>query len=508
MKNKLVLLSVSLFLLNVGNAQKLKELKNKVKTKVSEATGGDLVVETSLEIDKKSQLEILKENWEDKKMAMYVKRATYTGKAKTTRSNCDFKLFKNANGKVVGFSLDNDAGYDLEYLAITPEGTDYVTHFSRKDDMHHASIIGNSLVFYQGYMTAEKDDFYFKKNSYKIVGGSIELKKADELVKEQRMVAQEQLNAARQALIDAELAKRKKYTLEGKTITKISPIWIDKEPNGGIIAGNLYSIGLEVTFADGTKDKTINAGGNLYNCDFTAISTTAQITDFDSDYEMNSKGKYIGDVSRLSVLTQTLNKTDKISVKISNKFGGTYAYTLELPIIYPKENTIFNGGGDAMGGTISGQGGGRGGHGMSIEVQLTAKKHAVTGTKYYMYKVTNTVTKGVKYGRFTGGKLDIDASGGKGGSGARGYESTSSSSKPGRGGAGGNGGNGGNVIVKVDPSAKNVIINVDVSGGTKGYGGRGGRCSFDCPYSDGADGPNGSDGKKGTFKIVNTPVKL
>ena len=82
MKNKLVLLSVSLFLLNVGNAQKLKELKNKVKTKVSEATGGDLVVETSLEIDKKSQLEILKENWEDKKMAMYVKRATYTGKAK------------------------------------------------------------------------------------------------------------------------------------------------------------------------------------------------------------------------------------------------------------------------------------------------------------------------------------------------------------------------------------------------------------------------------------------
>ena len=75
--------------------------------------------------------------------------------------------------------------------------------------------------------------------------------------------------------------------------SKISPIWIDKEPNGGIIAGNLYSIGLEVTFADGTKDKTINAGGNLYNCDFRAISTTAQITDFDSDYEMNSKGNKV-----------------------------------------------------------------------------------------------------------------------------------------------------------------------------------------------------------------------
>ena len=69
-------------------------------------------------------------------------------------------------------------------------------------------------------------------------------------------------------LVAAEKANREKYTLKGKDIADIKIVYNDVSTLKGVVAGQTFTFGIEVTFADGSKDKTHNLGGNLYISDF------------------------------------------------------------------------------------------------------------------------------------------------------------------------------------------------------------------------------------------------
>lgn len=478
---------------STSNAQKLKGLKDKMKDKINAVTGKDSTkLNSTGEIDTESQDVILATHETGEYNQYYGPNKLYSYKS-------DLVIVKNDDGNAKEFYFKKDKSLGKKYIfkPRTYNGSDHIFAFGRARDKIQISCSKTRIFAYRGYNDKESEHGYKVEKMIYVHGPFMKPKDAIVYIEKQRGASLKQIEADRKALNDAEKERRKKYTLEGKKIKLIVPEWIDKPAVNGVLANSSYNLGFKVTFEDGTEDKTLNLGGNLYACDFKVETTNATKSNFDSEYKTWDYG-LVSKSASIKVREPKNGAIDEVKLIISNKFGGSYSLEIKLPIAYPTKGELLIGGQPALGGTIMSSGGGRGGHGMHVKVELKSYKHSYNNKTVYIYKYTNIITGKINYGRFTGKGLHIDASGGAGGSGGVGSDSWDHK-KPTKGGPGGNGGNGGKITLIVDASASGVLITHDVSGGNGGNGGRGGMSHGDCPYDDGPRGNSGNSGSEGSY---------
>ena len=489
---KTVLTSL-LILGSIPGFSQLKGLKDKMKNKINSVTGKDSTSSNtaSLNITTESQDLLLSNFASGEYNQFYGPNRLYMYQVQVTTE-------QDKDKKTTRFYWTKDKGYGDKYLFYPKkmDGSDHIYAFKRKMDEIEISCSENHIFAYKGNDDPNAPHGYKVSKLMYVHGSFMKPKAAIEYIEKQRGASLKKIEADRQAKINAEKERRKKYTLEGKSIKQIIAVWPDNKPKM-VMANESYNLGFEVIFSDGSKDKTLNLGGNLYPCDFKIEETNATTSNFDSEYKTWGYGR-VNKVAKINVKEPELGAIDEVSLNVSSKYDGKANLEIKLPITYSEKGELFMGGQDALSGMIRNQGGGRGGHGMHIKVELKSYKHSATNQTVYIYKCTNTITNTHHFGRFTGKKFHIDVSGGAGGDGAQGSDSWDIK-KPSKGGFGGNGGRGGKIELIVDSSASGVAITNDVSGGSGGSGGTGGYAHGDCPHGDAPRGDSGRSGTAGSF---------
>ena len=314
-----------------------------------------------------------------------------------------------------------------------------------------------------------------------------------------RDLRDEKIAADREALRQAELESREKYGLEGKSIKSINIVQVNDASSGTVRAGTSVQVGMEVTFEDGTIDKTHNLGGNLYPEDFE--TTFESSYNIGSEYSTGQWGEHCHckEVSVAVPFGVKPGERDVLKGSISSKYHNGIEAEVEWIIDYGATASYQMGG---MSGSYGSKGyggghgsdGGDGGDGPELHVYVTSITHSETGEALYYCRLGDTYKK-VK----ENSTLHVSSVGGNGGTGGDGSDAhDDDNGNAGDGGNGGNGGNGGRIILHKDPSVKNLEFDPNVSGGYGAYPGSGGKC-WNCDwYSDGRTGTMGSNGSSGS----------
>lgn len=276
----------------------------------------------------------------------------------------------------------------------------------------------------------------------------------------------------------AESDYREKYSLEHKEVTDIKVVYLDGEGEAGAEVGGSINIGLEVTLADGTKDKTHNIGGNLYIADFIDSSG-----DLNREYQTD---KYGGNCHcRLGLLDVKGNKapgmSDTYTTVIKPKYAGSASVTITLPLVY---RTLVN---VRSAGSL-----------YNVKIKMT--KHSETGEELAYVRLWKGHYVKIKLD----GTLDIDVSGRTGETGKNGKDCSPNWCTAEDSGDGGTGSNGGSVSVLRAKDVTRLKINLAAYAGSGGMPGTPGKAWGD-NGTNGTMGRMGSAGEEGiTSNMVGT----
>jgi len=470
----LVMLALTLTSLN-GTSQTLKE---KVAQKLEEQRKKS--EEKKNPKDGPASIESIKEiatRWEEQCSKTNYKPPSFDGKLER-RGITQANFIKDSAGNVIAIHLGGDRleNGDIKkpkiYLPYDYEASNFTEAYF-KDAMHIIYLTDKSIVEYS------VDSKYQVKWINKVIGDKGKSVKAwRKEIQAYRDYRDVRIAADREALKQAEIAHRTKYGLEGKTVTDIKIVHMGSIPKAAEV-GSSIKFGLEVTLADGTKDKTQNVGGNLYIEDFK--SDYPHFSGIGSEYYVgkwgghchcyNAEASFKGDAKP--------SENDLTNISIESKYGGSGKATLNLPIVYERTSE-FPGSG-------------------FISVYVKKIKHSETGETLFQCKIND------RYVRLReGGSLVVNANGSMGMPGREGCcdkYPDDVKERPGPGGNGGNGTNGGTITVIKDPNVKGSSFKFTgyVNGGLAGPAGQGGRC-YNCLYDQhGKNGQPGIAGKDGSI---------
>ncbi len=411
------------------------------------------------------------------------------------------RIIKDENGEVITVRLGEGSAYDMESEKYNPYsfgGSEFVCAFVQNNN-NCLYFTEEMIVHYSCNSKYEVDVINWSLNSKKKVS---ELKAE---IQAYRDYGKGQIEEDRDRVKEEEIAHRKQYTLEGKEVTSIRPVF----PNGTPSKINFeekIQVGFEVTLADGSVLKTSNVGGHAYVEDLEVESVNSDLSGVGTNYVPGSYGANPKTSAYLTANGSDANK-DFVLVKVRPKYSGSGECTIKLPIEYGMEAHAFYSG--SMGSSSSNYSGfgGNGSDGPDIVAKVKAVKHSETGETIYACRVgLEGSSRGKLYKIAKGGTFYISSVGGSGGDGGPGHDRTANDGyvSPEDGGPGGDGGDGGSIKVYVDPSATTVPIQCSVSGGAGGAGGTKGTC-FSCSY--GSDGNHGSWGNAGNEGTIHQEVK-
>lgn len=456
-------------------------------------TGG-----SSDEPETRSLTEIVK-GWEDGEYKLY--RPYGSSTMLKYKGKEDLTFVKDDNGEVVKIIVGNNT----EFEPYSYGGTDFMDSYF----MNHMNVLFVSDEYIIRYHLETSE--YTVKGIDAIYGKKIRYKKAMQIVQEYRDYSDEKIESDREAIKQAEIAHREKYTLEGRTVTKIEAVFPGKPgPPAAVTVGSFIDVGFELTLEDGTVMKTSNIGGHAYvedleiksssNCTITGVSMPYQPGAYGANPMMRAKLK-------VSKTSQKPGASDEATITVGSQYGGTGEFTMSFEIVYPSSVKYTCTGEGGYDGYASGDDGHRAGHGCPVTIEVKETKHTVSGESLYHIKITDEFTNDVSWyklynlGPGGGSTLEVNVTGGIGGAGAPGKSHQDDDyGKPGTGGNGGEGGDGGDIHVILDPSVKHLEIDYSNNGGSGGDGGLPGSC-FSCPYgSDGDHGKRGPGGVAGTYK--------
>lgn len=383
------------------------------------------------------------------------------------------------------------------YTLWDPDGTDWASGFSL-DHMTNMCFFENSIVRYHfNYSTKKVAGIKWVIGS----GMGVSAKKIVKKVQEYLDYGLKKIAADREAIKQAEIANRKKYTLEGREVVAIRPVWKDGAQPDKLVSGDEVELGFEIDLADGTSMKTMNIGGEAY------------IEDLEVVFKQNVSGFWIGQSystgvwggynrnRRVAITAHSpwgLDDPIDLMLTVKSRYGGDGTATIKVPVFFGRrQSEAFRGWSGDNGRSGNPAEDGKEGHrGPDVVVELKQLKHSVTGQALHVYKI-----KDRQYIIEAGGHMTVQSAGGSGGAGGEGEDKhENESGMPGNGGNGGHGGNGGNITLIVDPS---VTIPHDfepvVSGGMGGSGGYKGVCWSCNADANGSGGYSGFSGSKGTF---------
>ncbi|MFT5823773.1 MAG: hypothetical protein ACI8ZM_005036 [Crocinitomix sp.] len=487
---RIIALLLALAIMPNGHSQTLRE---QLQQKKDELLSGGSASKSVSEMPTEGQLEIATK-WETGEYD-YFKRDG-NGNSFVRDGTMNIRIIKNEDGTIKTVRLGEESQFDRESNAYNPYsfgGSEFVCAF----------VMNNSNCI---YFTDEMIVHYSCDNDYNVwtVMWSLNKKKKyNEFMTEiqaYRDYGENQIEGDRVRVKEEEIANRKEFTLEGKDVVSITPIY----PNGKPIAigvNESIDIGFEIKLADGTVMKTSNVGGNAYVEDLVEVGMNGTISGLGGSYTTGSYGA--NPKSNASLKTDISDVTkDFITVTIKPKHKGTASCTIKLPIQYPLEADASFYGSYGSSNNSYGSFGGNGGDGPDLIVKIKTAIHSETGETIYICRVNSVGSStGSLYKLAMGGSFHVAAPGGSGGSGGPGRDRSANDGyeRPDNGGDGGNGGNGGSIKLIIDPSAKDIKITYNVDGGSQGLGGIKGTC-FSCSYgSDGNHGTRGSGGSGGSF---------
>ncbi len=408
------------------------------------------------------------------------------------------RILKDDAGNVTHVRLGEASENERDYGKYNPysySGSEFVCAFVQNN---------NNVI----YFTEDMIVLYACDHTYKVsnVYSSFKSqKKSHELIAEiqaYRDFGEGKIDSDREALREEEKNHRSEFTLEGKDVVKITPVYPEGTPKS-IGSSERLEIGFEITLADGTTMKTSNIGGEAYVEDLIGESTNASTSGIGSNY---SSGLYGENPETNAYLRASISDYEKdyIIVTVKSKFGGSASCQIKLPLTYNSKESCGAGGSSGGDNRSYGGRGGDGSYGGNITVQIKTTTHSETGEKLYYCK-----SGGQYYKIKVGGSFHVSAAGGYGGKGGPGRDVNGNGgyAAPTDGGLGGDGGNGGNVTFLIDPSASDIKVTYNVDGGNGGSGGVKGTC-FSCAYGqDGNHGPGGNGGSAGqgtkTIQTVN-----
>lgn len=439
-------------------------------------------------IDGRSQ-DVIAAEWLNK---AYITRYRYSSNSTMMQmgSSVEFEFLKSESGLV---NKINVTAFDI-YPASSSVGSEFVRKFYL-NNMKVLYVSPTSIVLYSHDSDEKVTDIEFvagKKMSYKAAKAEIETYLEYGWAK---------IEADREAKVKAREEHRKKYSLVGKDVVSIEIIYPKGKPE--YMDLNSVEIGFEATLADGTKIKTQNCGGQGYIEDYKLEFHNGARDGISSEYSPGMYGAYaIGKPSMKGAFTD-INGKDIFKMTVTAKHSGSGKLEVVLPLKYPTSYKHTANG--ESGYQYPGNGRANGtaaGHGSPLTIYVKKVKHSETGIDLYLIKIEDGFSGSERFIKIDAtGKLSVEAVGGTGGAGSPGKTKLrDETGKPENGGNGGRGGNGGNILLIVDPSAKNFELSYKNSGGYGGDAGRGGDC-ISCVYgSRGDSGYKGESGNDGSFK--------
>jgi hypothetical protein len=489
MKNGLKTIALMLFLATVTTSNgygqgKFKDFLDKKKEQLKSLANRNSKqgTETNLKTPTEGQIEIATK-WESGTFSSYKPDGFMM---RSTGKKIQIQIIKDENGKLEGIGFEK--AVKPSFFPVTRDGSTFVSAFVNNIDYLYFTdemIVCYTVSAISGGVEHIRWVLKTKKSPSAIIA-EID---AYEKYSETKILEDNQKTKGE------EIAFRKENTLEGKDVTKITPIYPEGKPTS-ISFNESIDIGFEITLADGTTVKTSNVGGNAYIEDLVQEeSFNCIISSLGKSYSSNFDGTNPKTNGRIRTKISDMDK-DYISVTVKPKYKGSASFTIKLPIKYPTKVTALNSGMSGSSNNNYESKGGDGSNGSTITAKVKTIKHSQTGEVLYLCKVGSEIYKLSK-----GGTLSIVASGGFGGNGGPGRDASQydGSKAPTDGGDGGNGGNGGIITLFIDPSAKDINVTYSVSGGNGGNGGIKGTC-FSCGYgSDANFGKGGSGGNSGSF---------
>ncbi|MCJ8292132.1 MAG: hypothetical protein HRT58_19805 [Crocinitomicaceae bacterium] len=495
MKNFPLFTAILLLFIGASNLSQAQTLREKLDAKLQAAAkklNGE-VDSSEISFPKASQLEIAAK-WESGKYDFFKRDGRHMRKSGTAY----IRILKDDEGKVTHVRLGKGSENERDYGKYNPysyNGSEFVCAFVQNNN--------NVIYFTEDMIVLYACDYNYKVAH--VYSSFKSQKKSYELVSEiqaYRDFGEGKIDSDRDALKEAEKIHRAEFTLEGKDVVKITPIYPDGTPKS-IGSGERLAIGFEIKLADGSTMKTSNVGGEAYVEDLLEESTNASTSGIGSNYSAGMYGKNPETNAYLRTNISDYSK-DYILVTVKSKFGGSASCEIKLPIDYNSRESYICSGGSGGDSRAYGGLGGDGGTGCTVTVKIKTTKHSETGEKLYYCQVAGQYYK-VK----VGGTFHVSASGGNGGSGGPGKDVNGNGgyAAPTDGGPAGDGGSGGNVTFHIDPSAKDIKTTYNVDGGNGGSGGIKGTC-FSCSYGQDANhGPWGNGGSAGqgtkTIQAVN-----
>ncbi|NOQ75918.1 MAG: hypothetical protein GQ574_28185 [Crocinitomix sp.] len=445
-KSNIIILLISILIIPTGYSQTFLEQLQKKK---DELISGGSASKSVSEMPTEGQLEIATK-WETGEYD-YFKRDG-NGNSFVRDGAMNIRIIKNGDGTIKTVRLGEESQFDRESNAYNPYsfgGSEFVCAF----------VMNNSNCI---YFTDEMIVHYSCDNDYNVwtVMWSLNKKKKYNVlmteIQAYRKYGENHIKEDRERVKEEEIANRKEFTLEGKDVVSITPIYPNGEPKAIGIKEKI-DIGFEIKLADGTVMKTSNVGGNAYVEDLVEVGMNGGISGLGGSYLAGSHGANPKTNAYLRTDISDVNK-DFITVTIKPKHKGTASCTIKLPIQYPLEvNASFYG----SYGSSTNSYGGNGGDGPDLIAQIKTTTHSETGETIYICRVNSAGSSaGTLYKMAIGGSFHVAAPGGAGGSGGPGRDRSANDGyeRPNNGGSGGNGGNGGSIKLYIDPSAKDIKI--------------------------------------------------
>jgi hypothetical protein len=483
MKNHPLILATLLLFIGAPNLTQAQTLKEKLEAKL-EAARKKLTGEadtSAISIPSESQ-SVIAARWKSGSDTIFKRDGQYMRKKEPGY----IRIFKDDNGKVTHIRLGEESQFDREsnkYNSYSYNGSDFVCAFVQNNN--NCMYFTDDMIVLYGC-----DSDYKVLHAYSCYNSQKKTHVLEAEIQAYRDFGEGKIDSDREALKEAEKVHRAEFTLEGKDVVKITPVYPEGKPKS-IGSSEKLEIGFEITLADGTTMKTSNIGGEAYVEDLIEESTNASTSGIGSNY---SSGLYGENPETNAFLRASISDDTKdyVMVTVKSKFGGSASCQIKLPISYNTEEAYGAGGSSGGDSRSYGGNGGDGSYGGDITVKIKTITHSETGEKLYYCNADGQFYK-VK----VGGTFHVNASGGYGGKGGPGRDVNGNGgyAAPTDGGIGGDGGNGGTVTFLIDPSAKDIKVTYNVDGGSGGSSGIKGTC-FSCAY--GQDGNHGSWGNGGS----------
>ena len=287
-------------------------------------------------------------------------------------------------------------------------------------------------------------------------------------IEEYRRKGFERMKNDQVALAEAEKVFRSEHSLENRPVTDIRAVIVDGLSGESAPAGGVLRLGLEVTFADGTTDKTHNLGGNLYVNDFTSESRHVSSG---GPYRLNEFDAHChcGDLEVEIPRGVKPGQADTLSFTVVSRYEGSGSYTGSFPIAYPEHFELALAGG------------------ATHRIAVKSSKHSETGEPLAHMLIGRRF-----YKMKADGRMHLSAIGQVGRSGREGEDCRGQYCHAGNGTDGGPGGPGGNLYVTRSADLDALKISLTTSGGPGGSGGAPG-----VGWDGGTNGHFGRQGPRG-----------